>query len=137
MRSMLYLAAALALAGCGGGTSYSGVTAPPQMSPSPPVMTTSVSLRNLAFSPAAIQVAPGATAVHQQRRHSAQHYILYQRNNGPDRFLYRGSLSGDADGDGNVRVPLYDSRRHGRHYHRSINRQGRTRCELKPTRQSG
>ncbi len=61
MRSILYLTAALALAGCGGGKSYSGVTAPPQMSPSPRVMTTSVSLRNLAFSPASIQVTPGAT----------------------------------------------------------------------------
>jgi plastocyanin len=61
MRSMLYLAAAFALVGCGGGTSYSGVTAPPQMSPSPPVMTTNVGLKNLAFSPAAIQVTPGAT----------------------------------------------------------------------------
>jgi plastocyanin len=58
---MLYLAAAFALTACGGGTSYSGVTAPPQMSPSPPAMTTNVSLKNLAFSPAAIQVAPGAT----------------------------------------------------------------------------
>jgi plastocyanin len=61
MRNMLYLAAVFALAGCGGGTSYSGMTAPPQVSPSPPVMTTSVSLRNLAFNPSAIQVAPGAT----------------------------------------------------------------------------
>ena len=61
MRSILYIAAAVALVGCGGGKSYSGITAPPQMTPSPPVMTTSVSLRNLTFSPAAIQVAPGAT----------------------------------------------------------------------------
>jgi plastocyanin len=61
MRNVLYLTAAFALFGCGGSTSYSGVTAPPQMTPSPPVMTTNVSLRNLAFSPSSIQVTPGAT----------------------------------------------------------------------------
>ena len=61
MRNVLYLTAAFVLFGCGGSTSYSGVTAPPQMTPSPPVMTTNVSLRNLAFSPSSIQVTPGAT----------------------------------------------------------------------------
>jgi plastocyanin len=62
MRKTFTLAAVLALMGCGGysGSSYGGVTGPPQ-DPGPPVMTTSVSLRNLAFSPGRIQVAPGAT----------------------------------------------------------------------------
>ena len=59
MRSLLSLTAALALFGCGG-SSYSGVTAPPPVPPTP-VMTTNVSLKNLAFSPGAIQVTPGAT----------------------------------------------------------------------------
>ncbi|HEX9085772.1 MAG TPA: plastocyanin/azurin family copper-binding protein [Gemmatimonadaceae bacterium] len=55
MRILLSLTAALALMGCGG-ASYSKVTGPPQR-----VSTTSVALRNIAFSPSAIQVAPGAT----------------------------------------------------------------------------
>jgi plastocyanin len=54
MRILLSLAA-LALIGCGG-SSYSKVTGPPQR-----VSTTSVALRNIAFSPSAIQVAPAAT----------------------------------------------------------------------------
>jgi plastocyanin len=79
MRNMLYIAAVFALAGCGGGKSYSGVTAPPQMSPSPPVMTTSVSLKNLAFSPAAIQVAPGAT-VQFTNNDGIQHNLTFSTN---------------------------------------------------------
>ena len=59
MRTLLSLTAALALFGCGGST-YGGVTSPPPPPP-PPVTTTNVSLRNLAFSPRAIQVSPGAT----------------------------------------------------------------------------
>ncbi|HEY1953396.1 MAG TPA: plastocyanin/azurin family copper-binding protein [Gemmatimonadaceae bacterium] len=57
---MLSLAAALTLAACGGSSSYSGVTNPPPPPPGP-VVTTDVSLKNLAFSPKAIQVSPGAT----------------------------------------------------------------------------
>lgn len=48
----------LVLAACGGGSSYTGVTNPP---PPGPVLTTSVSLKSIAFAPAAIQVSPGAT----------------------------------------------------------------------------
>jgi plastocyanin len=55
MRILLSLAAALSLTACGGSSSSSGVTDPG------PVATTNVSLRNLAFSPRAIKVAPGAT----------------------------------------------------------------------------
>jgi plastocyanin len=57
MRILLSLAAAVALTGCGG-SSYGGgggVTDPQ------PVPTTSVSLKNIAFSPGAIRVAAGAT----------------------------------------------------------------------------
>jgi plastocyanin len=54
MRILLSLTAAFALIGCSG-TSYSGVTDPQ------PVATTSVSLKNIAFSPGAIRVAPSAT----------------------------------------------------------------------------
>jgi plastocyanin len=57
MRILLSLAAAVALVGCGG-SSYSGgggVTDPQ------PVPTTNVALQNIAFSPRAIQVTPGAT----------------------------------------------------------------------------
>ncbi|MDQ6769741.1 MAG: plastocyanin/azurin family copper-binding protein [Gemmatimonadota bacterium] len=54
MRILLSLTAALALIGCSG-TSYSAVVDPG------PVATTSVSLRNTAFSPGAIRVVPGAT----------------------------------------------------------------------------
>ncbi|HEX9084385.1 MAG TPA: plastocyanin/azurin family copper-binding protein [Gemmatimonadaceae bacterium] len=64
MRKTFTLAAVLALVGCSGsgygGSTYGGVTGPPQ-DPGPPVMTTSVSLRNIAFNPGRIQVAPGAT----------------------------------------------------------------------------
>lgn len=59
MRILLSLAAAAALTGCGGssygGGGGGGVTDPQ------PVPTTSVSLKNLAFSPGAIRVTPGAT----------------------------------------------------------------------------
>ena len=58
MRTLLSLTAALALIGCSG-ASYSGVT--DNNGNQQPVITTNVSLRNLAFSPRAIQVAPGAT----------------------------------------------------------------------------
>ncbi len=58
MRTLLSLTAALALIGCGG-ASYNGVTNPPVTTP--PVVTTSVALRDIAFSPRAIQVTPGAT----------------------------------------------------------------------------
>jgi plastocyanin len=58
MRTLISIAAALTLTACSG-TSYSGgVTNPPDPGP---VVTTSVSLRNLAFSPRSIQVSPGAT----------------------------------------------------------------------------
>ena len=79
MRSILYIAAAIALVGCGGGKSYSGITAPPQMTPSPTVMTTCVSLRNLTFSPAAIQVTPGAT-VDFTNNDGIQHNITFSTN---------------------------------------------------------
>lgn len=59
MRKTFTLAAVLALMGCGGST-YGGATGPTQ-DPGAPVMTTNVNLRNLAFSPGRIQVAPGAT----------------------------------------------------------------------------
>ena len=58
MRILLSLAAAVALTGCGGssyGGGGGGVTDPQ------PVPTTSVSLKNIAFSPGAIRVAAGAT----------------------------------------------------------------------------
>ena len=55
MRFLLSLAAAVALTGCGG-SSYGGGVTDPQ-----PVPTTSVSLKNTAFSPGAIRVAAGAT----------------------------------------------------------------------------
>jgi plastocyanin len=58
MRALFSLAAVLALAGCSG-ASYSGVT--DNNGNQQPVLTTNVSLRNLAFSPRAIQVSPGAT----------------------------------------------------------------------------
>jgi plastocyanin len=58
MRTLISIAAALTLVACSG-TSYSrGVTNPPDPGP---VVTTSVSLHNLAFSPRSIQVSPGAT----------------------------------------------------------------------------
>ena len=87
MRKILYLAAAFALFGCGGSTSYSGVTAPPQMSPPAPVMTTNVSLRNLAFSPSAIQVAPGAT-VQFTNNDGIEHNITFSNStvSGPTDF---------------------------------------------------
>ena len=53
MRFVLVLLSSLAVAGCGG--AYS--TTPN----GPPVVTTSVELRNTAFNPAVIQVSPGAT----------------------------------------------------------------------------
>jgi len=59
MRILLSLAAAIALTGCGG-SSYSGGGGGGVTDPQP-VATTSVSLRNLAFSPGAIRVAPGVT----------------------------------------------------------------------------
>jgi plastocyanin len=57
MRILLSLTAALAMIGCGGGSDGGGVVTPPP----PPVLTTSVAIKNLAFSPKAIQVSPGAT----------------------------------------------------------------------------
>ena len=83
MRSMLYIAAVFALSACGGATSSSAPTAPPQMSPSPPVMTTSVSLRNLAFSPAAIQVTPGAT-VQFTNNDGIEHNIVFSASSVSD-----------------------------------------------------
>jgi plastocyanin len=56
MRALISLTAAIALMGCGGSGYSSGVTSPPD-----PVQTTSVSLRNDAFSPRAIKVTSGAT----------------------------------------------------------------------------
>jgi plastocyanin len=62
MRSLLSLTAVLAVIGCSSGSSYNSVTGTPNPGPPPPpVTTTSVDLRNLAFSPRAIQVTPGAT----------------------------------------------------------------------------
>ncbi|HMG13548.1 MAG TPA: plastocyanin/azurin family copper-binding protein [Gemmatimonadaceae bacterium] len=58
MRVLFSLAAVLALIGCSG-ASYSGVT--DNNGNQQPVLTTNVSIRNLAFSPRAIQVSPGAT----------------------------------------------------------------------------
>jgi plastocyanin len=57
MRTLISIAAALTLIGCSG-TSYSGGVTNPNPGP---VVTTSVSLHNLAFSPRSIQVSPGAT----------------------------------------------------------------------------
>jgi plastocyanin len=54
MRRLIILTAALALAACGGSDGISG-------SKGPPVATTSVTLKNIAFAPGAIQVTPGAT----------------------------------------------------------------------------
>jgi plastocyanin len=59
MRVLLFLTAALALIGCSSGYSSGDVTAP--QANQPPVVTTNVDLKNIAFSPHAIQVAPGAT----------------------------------------------------------------------------
>jgi plastocyanin len=56
MRILLSLTAALALIGCGSSYSGGGGVTDPQ-----PVPTTSVSLQNIAFSPGAIRVTPGAT----------------------------------------------------------------------------
>lgn len=109
MRRMTYLAAAFALAGCGGGKSYSGVTAPPQMSPSPPVMTTSVSLKNIAFSPAAIQVAPGAT-VQFTNNDGIEHNIMFSA----------GSVSDPIDFSSGVRSVVMPTTTGTYAYHCSI-----------------
>jgi plastocyanin len=54
MRRLIILTAALVLTACGGSDAISG-------SKEPPVATTSVSLKNIAFAPGEIQVTPGAT----------------------------------------------------------------------------
>jgi plastocyanin len=59
MRILLSLTAALALIACSSGSYSGGVTGPPQVQA--PVITTNVDVKNIAFSPHAIQVAPGAT----------------------------------------------------------------------------
>jgi plastocyanin len=61
---LLSFSLAVAIAGCGGGGGSGGdggITPPPPVTPAQPVATTSVSMKNTAFNPAAIVVSPGAT----------------------------------------------------------------------------
>jgi plastocyanin len=58
---LLSFSLAVAIAGCGGGGGGGGSTPTTPTTPATPVATTSVSMKNTAFSPADIVVSPGAT----------------------------------------------------------------------------
>ena len=77
MRSLALITFAAFLVSCGGsGSNTTGTTTTPTV-PATPVVTTSVSLQNLAFSPASIEVSPGAVVTFTNNDGGTKHNVTF------------------------------------------------------------